>query len=63
MKAQKVVGSVTKEKKYSMREMSDGERWREEGGAKERGRKESELPTKGAVGLGIIKRSALCCAL
>lgn len=34
MKAQKVVGSVTKEKKYSMRDMSDGERWREEGGAK-----------------------------
>lgn len=46
MKAQKVVGSVTKEKKYSMREMSDGERWREEGGRKKGGERNQNFLRK-----------------
>lgn len=63
MKAQKIVGSVTKEKKYSMREeMSNGERWREEGGSQKKGRERNQNFLQKELS-GIIKRSALCCAL
>ena len=33
---------MTKEKKYSMREMSDGEKWREEGRSRKKGGERSQ---------------------